>query len=212
MSTGMNTTGSTGIGGAPMPTRGEALGTMLAANWWAVALRGLFAVLFGVLTFAWPGITIATLVILFAAYLLVDGVFGIVAAVRAATHHGRWGLLLLEGIVDILAGIAVFVWPAAAVIVYVYLIAGWAIVSGGLMLGAAFAMSLEHGRWWLALGGVVSVIWGILLFLSPAAGAVVLALWLGAYALVFGITLLILAFRLRARHQASGGMGAARAV
>ena len=102
--------------------------------------------------------------------------------------------------VDIIAGLVAFVWPAITVLVFVLLLAFWAVVTGALMLGAAFRLDAAHGRWWMALGGIASIAWGVLLFLAPAAGALVLTWWLGAYSLVFGILLLILAFRLRARR------------
>ena len=139
-----------------------------------------------------------SLVLLFGAYAFVDGVFGIVAAVRAASEGRRWGYLVLEGLVDIAtAAVAVF-WPGITVVAFVLLIAVWAILSGGLMLAAAFRLGTDDGRWWLVLGGVVSLIYGALLVIAPMIGAVVLTWWLGAYAMVFGIALLVLAFRLRA--------------
>jgi uncharacterized membrane protein HdeD (DUF308 family) len=140
----------------------------------AVALRGVFGVLFGLIALFAPGPTILSLVLLFSAYMLVDGVFGIVSAVRAASRHERWGLLLLEGLADIAAGVIAFLWPGITVIAFVLLMAAWALVSGGLMLGAAFRLTKEHGRWLLALGGVVSIVYGALLAIAPLVGALVL--------------------------------------
>jgi uncharacterized membrane protein HdeD (DUF308 family) len=174
---------------------------LLAQNWWAVALRGVFAVLFGLIALLVPGATILSLVLFFSAYMLVDGVFGIVAAVRAASHGQRWGLLILEGIANIAVGAIAFLMPGLTVVAFVLLLAAWSLVSGGLMLGAAVRLTREHGRWWLALGGVVSVVFGILLAIAPIIGAVVLTWWLGAYALMFGIALLVLAFKLRAHKD-----------
>ncbi len=174
---------------------------VLVANWWAVALRGAFAILFGILALFVPGVTIGVLVLLYAAYMLADGALAIVAAVRAASHHERWGLLLLEGVVDIVAGLVAFVWPAITVLVFVYLLAVWAVVTGALLLGAAFRLDAAHGRWWMLLGGVLSIVWGVMLFGAPAAGAVVLTWWLGAYSLLFGILLLVLGFSLRSRRH-----------
>jgi uncharacterized membrane protein HdeD (DUF308 family) len=166
-----------------------------------VALRGVFAILFGLISLLVPGATILSLVLFFSAYMLVDGVFGIVAAVRAARKGERWGLLVLEGILNIAVGVVAFLWPGLTVVAFVLLLAAWSLVSGGLMFGAAFRLSREHGRWWLALGGVVSIVFGVLLAIAPAIGAVVLTWWLGAYALMFGIALLVLAFKLRARKD-----------
>lgn len=178
--------------------RNEAMCALLAQNWWAVALRGIFAILFGLIALIVPGATILSLVLFFSAYMLVDGVFGIVAAVRAARQGERWGLLVLEGILNIAVGVIAFFMPGLTVIAFVLLLAAWSLISGGLMLGASFRLSKDHGRWWLALAGIVSIVFGILLAIGPVIGAVVLTWWLGAYALVFGIALLVLAFRLRA--------------
>src|SRR3954469_12834093 len=188
--------------GGDADPRSSAMSALLAQNWWAVALRGAFAVLFGFVALFLPGVTIASLVLLFAAYMLVDGIFAIVSAVRAAAHHERWGLLVLEGICDIAAGAIALVWPGITVLTFVFLSAAWAIISGGLMLGAAFRLTKHHGRWWLALGCVVSIVWGLLLIMAPIAGAVVMTWWLGGYALIFGIMLLVLGFRLRGHKDA----------
>src|SRR6202030_3208547 len=125
----------------------------LAHNWWAVALRGVFAILFGIIALLMPEVTLTALVLLFAAYMLVDGIFVIVAAVRAARRHERWGWLVLEGIADLAAGAIAF------------LLAAWAIVSGALLTAAAFRLNFPHGRGWMLLGGVVSLIWGVLLLI-----------------------------------------------
>ena len=188
-------------GAPPTEARLDAMSDVLAQNWWALALRGLFGVLFGIIAFVNPGVTILSLVILFSAYMLVDGVFGIVSAVRAAARHERWGMLLLEGILDIAVGVIAFLLPGSAVLAFVLLMAAWALVTGGLMLASAFRLHVHYGRWWLALGGIVSIIYGILLVIAPVMGAVVLTWWLGAYALAFGVMLIVLAFKLRARRQ-----------
>lgn len=180
--------------------RQDVLSAALARNWRVVALRGAVAILFGLLTLLMPLESLATLVYLFAAYLLVDGGFGIAAAVKAARKHERWGLLVVEGVVDILAAAAALASPGLAILVFVYLVAAWSIVSGGLMAVAAFRLHLDHGRWLLATAGLVSILFGILLAASPVGGAIVLTVWLGAYGLVFGVMLVALAIRLRGRH------------
>ena len=200
------TPSSVSSSGAPWAGDGDpraaAMSALLAQNWWAVALRGVFAILFGLIALVWPGVTIASLVLLFAAYMLVDGVFAIVSAMRAAAHHERWGLLVLEGACDIAAGAIALVWPGITVLTFVFLSAAWAIISGGLMLGAAFRLAKDHGRWWLALGGIVSIVWGVLLIMAPGAAALVMTWWLGGYALIFGVMLLVLGFRLRGHKDA----------
>ena len=206
MGTTMGSSGSTGSPGASAPmtgdaARSEAMWALLAQNWWAMALRGVFAILFGLVALFVTGPTILSLVLFFSAYMLVDGVFGIIAAVRAARQGERWGLLILEGLSNIAVGAIAFLMPGLTVIAFVLLLAAWSLVSGGLMLAAAFRLSKEHGRWWLALAGIVSILFGISLVIAPVIGAVVLTWWLGAYALAFGIALLVLAFRLRARKD-----------
>jgi uncharacterized membrane protein HdeD (DUF308 family) len=199
--------GDTGRGSLPAGAGDPAMCAVLAENWWAMALRGVFGILFGLIALFAPGPTILSLILLFSAYMLVDGVFGIISAVRAAGRHERWGLLLLEGLVNIAAGVIAFLLPGLTVIVFVLLMAAWALVSGGLMLGAAFKLTQQHGRWWLALGGVVSMIYGVLLAIAPLIGALVLTWWLGAYALAFGVILLVLAFRLRGQKNQGTGSG-----
>lgn len=181
----------------------DAMSAVLARNWWLVALRGACAVLFAVLTFVAPAATILTLVIVFAAYMLVDGALGIAAAIRAATRHERWGWMLLEGIVDVVVGVVAFALPGGAVLAFIWILAAWALVTGGLMIAAAFRLHVHYGRWWLGLGGAVSILFGLALLVNPGVSAVVLTYWLGAYALVFGVLLLVLAFRLRARRAAA---------
>lgn len=180
----------------------EQMSACLARNWWAVLLRGLVAIALGILTLWMPAVSLASLVLVFAAYMLADGVLGIVAAVRAARRHERWGWLVLEGLLDIGAGVAALAWPGLTIIVFVALVAAWAIVSGGVMVLAAFRFNRRDGRWLMGLAGVLSVAWGVLLAFAPVSGALVLTLWIGAYALLFGITLIVLSLRLRSQRRA----------
>ena len=198
-----STTTSTSMarGPARSTTSTEVMCALLAQNWWAVALRGVFAILFGLVALFLTGPTILSLVLFFSAYMLVDGVFGIIAAARAARQGERWGLLVLEGILNIAVGVLALLMPGLTVIAFVLLMAAWSLVSGGLMVGAAFRLSKDYGRWWLAIAGVVSIVFGVLLAIAPVIGAVVLTWWLGAYALAFGIALLVLAFQLRTRKD-----------
>jgi uncharacterized membrane protein HdeD (DUF308 family) len=167
----------------------------LARYWWALALRGLFAVLFGLLTFFMPGITLLTLVLLFGAYVLLDGIFDIVAAIRSPRHH--WALIL-EGIVGIIAGILTFAWPGITAMVLLYLVAFWAIFTGVLEIVAGIRLrEVLTGEIWLILMGVLSLLFGLFILIFPGAGALTLLFWIGAYALVFGFMLIVLAFRLR---------------
>lgn len=175
--------------------------SVLVRNWWAFVLRGVLAVLFGILAFLVPGATMLSLVFLFAAYALADGIFVITGAVMAAKAHERWGLLVLEGLVDIAASVMAVFWPGLTVVVFVLLVAAWALLTGALLLAASFRVDADHGRWWIALGGVVSILYGAALVIAPLIGALVLTWWIGAYALFFGIAMLVFAFRLRAKFK-----------
>jgi uncharacterized membrane protein HdeD (DUF308 family) len=171
----------------------------LVRNWWALALRGLLAVLFGLLTFFVPGITLVTLVVLFGAYALVDGIFNVIAFFRVLSHH--WALLI-EGLIGIIAGILTFAWPAITAIALLYLIAFWAIFTGIFEIVAGIRLRNAIAGEWLLLGiGVLSLLFGILILFAPVVGALAIVLWIGAYAFVFGLFLLILAFRLRGHRQ-----------
>jgi len=194
------TSGKTGLF-AFDPARCDALSEVLAERWWVVGLRGIFGIIFGLICLLVPAAAILALVLLFSAYMLVDGGLAIYSAIKAAQNGDRWGLLILEGIVDIAAGVIAFLWPAITAVAFVFLIAVWALVSGALMLVAAFRLNIDHGRWWLALGGIASIIFGVVLLIAPVVGAVVLTWWLGAYALVFGVLLLVLAFQLHSRRE-----------
>jgi uncharacterized membrane protein HdeD (DUF308 family) len=188
-----------------------AMSAVLAQNWWAVALRGVAAILFGLLALFAPGAVLITLALFFAAYLLVDGVLGIVAAIRAAQKHQRWGLLLAEGVLDILVGIVAFLFPVSAVVAFVLVTAAWALVTGGLMIAAAFKLGAEYGRGWMILSGVVSILFGLALLFAPLLGAVVLTWWFAGYAIAFGALLLVLAFKLRGRKALGAGPSAVAA-
>ena len=176
---------------------------ILARNWGAIAIRGVAAILFGVLTFVVPGLTLTALVLLFGAYALVDGMFNIIAAVRRRAGDPPWWLLLLEGIVGVTAGVVTFVLPALTAATLVYIIAAWAIVTGVLEIVAAIRLRKEvKGEWLLILNGALSLLFGAVLLALPGAGLLVIVWWIGAYAIVFGILLIALAFKLRGRHQA----------
>src|ERR1700716_370780 len=173
----------------------------LVRNWWLFTLRGILGIIFGCIALIFPGPTMLSLVIVFSAYMLVDGVTGIISAVRAMRRRDRWGLLVFEGLLNIATGIIAFLWPGITVLAFVLLVAAWAIVSGALMTAAGFRLNIEHGRWWLILGGLLSLAYGALLIATPLIGAIVLTWWMGAYALAFGIALVVFSFKLRSRQQ-----------
>jgi uncharacterized membrane protein HdeD (DUF308 family) len=178
----------------------DAMNATLARNWWALALRGVIAILFGVVALVAPGAVLLSLAVLFGIYMLIDGVIGLVSTVRAVTAHGHWAALLAEAVLNLIMGLVALLIPGAAVLAFVLLMAVWALISGGLMLVSAVKLHASHGRWWLALGGVTSLIWGVLLVLAPVMGAVVLTWWLGIYAIVFGVALLACGWRLRGQR------------
>jgi uncharacterized membrane protein HdeD (DUF308 family) len=173
--------------------------TVFARYWWILALRGVAAILFGILTLLWPALSLYAQVMIFGAYALVDGAFNLVGAVHRAREGRRWGSLILEGVVSIAAGVLTFLWPGITALVLLFLIAAWAVITGMVELIAAIRLrSYIRGEWLMALSGILSMLFGVLLFVWPGAGALAVAFWIGAYAIVFGILLLALAFRLRA--------------
>ena len=171
----------------------------LARYWWAVALRGVAAVLFGLVALIWPGVTLIVLVVLFGAYVLVDGVIAVGTAILGRSGAtGRRGWLVVEGIAGIAAGILTFVWPGVTTLVLLWLIAAWALVTGVLEIVAAVRLRREiKGEWLLALSGAFTVLFGILLVVWPTAGALTVVFLIGIYAIVFGGVLVALGLRLR---------------
>ena len=170
--------------------------TTLAQNWWTLALRGLAAVIFGILAYVWPDITFTVLVLFFGAYALWDGVFALIGAFRTAGER-RW-MLVLEGLVGIAAGIVTFIWPGAATLAILTIMAAWAIITGIFEIIAAIRLREEiEGEWLMLFSGLLSVLFGIALAIWPAAGLVAVTWMIGAYAIIFGILLIGLGFRLR---------------
>lgn len=174
----------------------------LARNWGWVALRGVAAVLFGLITLFNPAISLAALVLVFGAYALVYGIFTIIAAVANRRDEPHWVALLISGILGIGIGIITFLMPGITAVALLYVIAAWAIATGIAEIAAAIRLRKEiSGEWMLILAGVLSVLFGIVLFLFPGAGALAVVLWIGVYALVFGFLQIALAYRLRRWHR-----------
>jgi uncharacterized membrane protein HdeD (DUF308 family) len=177
----------------------------VASTWWMWLIRGLAAILFGLLAFTWPGLTWITIAILFGAYALVDGVFAIIAAVRAAQHQQRWWPFLLEGIVGIV--IAAITWYDIRItLAALYLtIAAWAFITGILEIVAAVQLRKHiSNEIWLIIGGIASIAFGVLLLLFPIIGALTVIYIIAAYAIVFGIIMISFAFRLRSHLPGQG--------
>lgn len=171
---------------------------LLARNWGWVALRGVVALAFGLLTLFNPAITLAALILLFGGYAIADGVFTIVSAIANRRNQPYWVALVLGGIAGIVLGFLTFLWPGVTATVLLYFIAAWAIVTGIAEIAAAIRLRHEiTGEWMLILVGIVSVAFGLTLFLFPGAGALGLVLYIGAYAMMLGILMIAFAFRLR---------------
>src|SRR5216683_4021059 len=169
----------------------------LAKHWWVLLLRGICAILFGVLTFVWPGITLLTLVLLYGAYALVDGVLALAEAVMGGAPAPRWWLALV-GLLGIAVGIMTFAWPGITALVLLLFIAGWAIATGVLQIIGAIKLRKEiDNEWLLILGGIISVLFGVGMMLAPGAGALALVWVIGAYSVVMGVVFVALALRLK---------------
>ncbi|MCB2215569.1 MAG: HdeD family acid-resistance protein [Desulfobulbaceae bacterium] len=169
--------------------------------WWAFVARGILAVLFGIAALLLPGITLHVLALLFAAFLIVDGIFSLAASVWGKSLDQRWWLLLLEGLMGIGIGAVALAWPGLTVLAIILFIGFWALFTGMLELTAAFSLRGETAaQWLLGLSGIISILFSLILFSSPEAGVVVMAWLIGLYAILFGMVLIVLGFRLR-RHN-----------
>jgi uncharacterized membrane protein HdeD (DUF308 family) len=186
----------------------DKLATILSRNWWVLLLRGIAAIAFGVLTWFQPGISLASLVLLFGVYSMADGILGTWTAIAGRKERDHWWVLLLEGLVGIGVGLLTLFAPGVTALALLFYIAIWAIATGVLEIVAAIRLRKEiEGEWLLVLGGLASVVFGILLMARPGVG-VLAVLWLvAAYAVVFGVLLVILAFKARSfgRQLAAGG-------
>ena len=172
--------------------------TSLTRNWWLVVLRGVMSILFGLTAIFWPGLTFLVLVLMFGIYAMADGVFAMLTGVVSSKYSPRWWVFLLEGVIGFAAGLIVILRPGLTAFALIAVIAAWAILTGILEIAAAIRLRREiTNEWMLAFAGFVSIVLGVLLFFQPAAGGLVITLMIGSYALIFGIVLIILGFRLR---------------
>jgi len=170
---------------------------MLSRYWWMIALRGLLLLLFGLAAIAWPGVTLTVLVLWIGAAFMVNGAFVLGAAIVGRDVQGR-GWLLLDGLLGIGAGILTFLYPGITGLVLLWLVAGWAILSGGLQIAAAVQFrKVIRGEWMLGLAGALAIVFGVLLIARPGVGLLTLALLIGWFALFYGVLLIALGFRLR---------------
>jgi uncharacterized membrane protein HdeD (DUF308 family) len=181
---------------------------LLLKSWWMLALRGAAALLFGILALIWPGMTLLVLVALFAAYALISGGVSVVAAIRNRSSDKGWWLILLLGVVSLAAGVIAVFNPGITILVLVLIMGANALVTGILDIVVAIRLRKQIEReWLLALAGVVSIVFGLLVFLFPAAGALAMVFMVSFYATLTGILLLTLAFRARKWVKRSGPAG-----
>lgn len=168
----------------------------LASTWWLVLIRGIAAVIFGILTIIWPGITLWVLVIFFGAYALVGGIFSVISAFRHGTESKAW--LIISGIISILAGLVAFAWPGITTLALLFVIAFWAIFTGVSEIIAGIKLrKVIDNEWMLIIGGLLSVVFGVLLLIWPASGALALTWLIGIFAIVYGIAMIILSVRVK---------------
>jgi uncharacterized membrane protein HdeD (DUF308 family) len=185
------------VGRPPGIGLGSAMVHALAKNWWLLLLRGIAAIIFGVLAFAWPGLTLLTLIMVYGAFALVDGVLAIIAAVTSGAPAPRWWLAIV-GLLGIATGLLMFLMPGLTALVLLYFIAGWAIATGVFQIVGAIRLRKEiDNEWFLILAGIVSVLFGVGVMMAPGAGALALVWVIGTYAVIMGILLVALAFRLK---------------
>ena len=170
-------------------------------SWQAIVLRGIAGILFGIFAVMAPVAAATTIIIVFSIYLMADGFLAIASAVKAARRRSSWGLLALEGVVDIIASLVLFLMPGLGLVTFVVIVAIWALFAGGLKLVAAFQRGPVEARGWLALSAIISLLFGLVLLFAPMAGGIVLTWWLGVYGLIFGVALLILGFQVRSAQK-----------
>jgi uncharacterized membrane protein HdeD (DUF308 family) len=182
----------------------------LIRNWWAVVFRGVVALLFGALTIFNPGLTVAVLVVMFGAYAVINGLFTVIQAVMNRHGERHWAALVVSGVLSVALGLLTFFMPGVTAIVLVYLIAAWAIIIGVTeIITAVHLRKVVTGEWLLIVAGALSLLFGVLLIVTPGAGAIAVALWIGTYAIMVGVLLVALGFRLRSWGREHGyGAGA----
>lgn len=177
--------------------------TSVSENWWVLLLRGIISILFGIAIFAMPGLTLALLVLFFGAFAVADGLLLVANSLMNIKTNGRWWLRLLQGIISIIAGVAVFVWPVITALILLYIIAFNAILGGTFQAVSAFLFRKAiRGELLLIAGGIVSVIFGVLLIMYPLTGALALVKVIGIFEIFYGILLAVMSFDLLSTSKA----------
>ncbi|MFC3527054.1 HdeD family acid-resistance protein [Paracoccus mangrovi] len=176
---------------------------VMADNWWVALLRGIAAILFGLMALIWPGLTVYALLIVFGAYAVFDGVMAIIVGFQRKSDDDSWWSWALDGFLSIVIGLMALFWPEATALAFVIWMAAWAVVAGIFRIIAAIRLRKEiEGEWALGLSGLLMVIWGVLMALIPAAGLLSLAWLIGVFALLIGGVMVVLSFRLRGMRDA----------
>ena len=188
------------------PLPGRPMLHALAKCWWLLLLRGIAAIIFGVLAFIWPGLTLVTLVLLYGAFALVDGVLSLIAAFTGGAKPVPTWWLVVVGLLGIAAGIVTFMWPGITATLLILFIGAWALVHGIFEIIGAIQLRKEiDNEWMLILGGALSVLFGLIVLIAPGAGALGLVWAIAAYSIVFGISFVALSLRLRKhKHETAG--------
>ena len=181
----------------------------MSRNWWMLLIRGVFAILFGLIALLSPGIALASLVLLFGVYAIMDGVVAIISGFNHRQTSSNWWIVVLEGIVGIIAGVVAFAYPLITSLVLLYIVAAWAVMTGVVEIFVAIQLRKEiTGEFWLGLAGLLSIIVGVVLVINPGQGILAILWMVGAYAVLFGISLIALAFRVRGMSGQSGALAA----
>jgi len=179
--------------------------TALVRNWWVVLVRGILGIVFGLAAFAWPGITLLVLVVMFGAYCIADGIVALLSIGKADEQGGSWGRMLFVGIISIAVGVGAFIWPGITTAAFLIIIAAWAIVRGIFEIVAAIQLrKVIENEWLLGLAGVVAILFGVALIVRPGAGALALIWLIATFALIHGVLLVVLAFKLRGLGRTLG--------
>jgi len=178
---------------------------LMTQNWWAIELRGFAAVLFGIATFMWPGITLSVLAPLFGAYAMINGIFAVIEGIRRDVGQERWRPLLLEGAISIVLGVIAFAWPGLTAMGLLFLIAFWAMMTGVFDIITAIRLRHEiRGEWVMALIAILSMAFGLLLLAFPGPGALSEILLIRAFVFAIGALMIALAFKLRSLRRSGG--------
>jgi len=181
--------------------------TYLERNWWLLLLRGIAAILFGIAAFAWPGLTLSVLVILFGAWVLVDGAFAIADSIRYRDRLDRWWAFLLDGVLGVIVGLIALFMPGITAIALLMFVAAWAVVGGVLRIVAAIQLRKQiQGEWLLILGGVLSILFGVLLVTLPTAGLLSLIWLIAIWSIAIGVLFVVLSFGLRKAGRRRQGL------